>query len=552
MKIGPLIPVPHKRKGPCLTGWQRMSPEELEKHLVNWNENFAVRLDNYASIDPDTPEAQIIVNEWDAEGMLPTTVSWRTARGIVRRLYRAIPGTERLQIPGIKLDLRHGAGFCDIIPPSYVIDKDKNISGHYKWVEGHDPESIEVAPLPQHILDYFKLHCSSFNNAFHKERISKDHASNISLTQPGRDEELFHIALTLFKGGMGYADVEYLVRVLGDQCSPPFSEKDSLRKVESAFKRYGEGRGGNVAAEVKEWVIVTPGEFNVTSCYQDLGCVNVRDKASVRKALQRLTEEGIIIPVEGKKGLYRPVLKDMNRIKLGDKSNMGEEIDLKYPFQLEEWYRTLPKTVIIVAGEPDAGKTAWLLNFVYKNLSSSSLPLHYFTSEMGPLEFFDRASNFSGFVAEEWDRRVNIWERSDNFQDVIFPDAINLIDFMEIHEDFWQVGGNIYRIWNKLRKGIAIIALHKDPLKPNPKGGMAAKEKARLVMTLNAGNREKPNIMTIDKIKNWRNRLVNIKGKQFSFKIINGCTLKNIEDVTEGISLSRKSQPERKEEWWDK
>lgn len=533
MNIGPLIPIPRKRKGPSLVGWATMSAEELANHCKKWRENFGLRLDNYASLDPDSPEANALMQQWDAEGLLPSTVCWRTASGAIRRLYKAIPGTERIQLSDIKLDLRHGTGFQDVIPPSMVVDEEKGISGVYEWVPGHDPESIEVAPLPEPVLAFFKEKASAsafILNAFHLDKFSKKDAKTITLSQGARDEELYHIALTLFKGGMGFGDTAQVINVLGSQCSPPFAEKDSIKKVESAYNRFRSGKGGNLAGEVKEWVCVTPGDFSVNFCYRELGIVTPRDMASVRKALQRLNDEGVIVPVSNKKGWYRPVMKDMNRIKLSETADMGEELEIKYPFHLEKYYRTFPKSMVLVCGEPDAGKTAWLLNFVQKNIYESPLDIHYFTSEMGQLEMLDRASNIPGFDAKEWDKRVHIWERCGNFEDVIFPNGINLIDYLEIHEEHWKVGDLMFKMWNKLDKGIAIVALQQDPLKPNPKGGISAREKPRLAMTLKAGTKDKSNIMKIDKIKNWRSRLVNIKGQEFEFKLINGCTFRALDN----------------------
>jgi hypothetical protein len=536
MNLEPVLPVYWKKKGPYLEKWNEKTPEECLQLTCKWTENFALRLDNYVSIDPDTPEAQKIVDQWDADGLLPATVCWRTARGIVRRLFKPIPGTKRMEIPGIKLDLRHGNQFCDIIPPSYVVDESKGIKGTYEWVAGHDPGSIEVAPLPQFVLDFFKENTRDNGNSLvfnkmllDKVIISKEYARELTLEEPGRDNSLFSIALSLFKGGTKYPDVEYIIRNLGQVCIPPFHEKDCSKKVESAFKRFQGGVGGNIAAEVREWVSVTPGAFNVTQTYIDLGCVTTRDKAAVRKALQRMVEDGLIMPIEKKKGLYRPIEREMNRIKLSE-GVVGEEIEIKYPFHLERHYRTFPKTVMLVCGEPDAGKSAFLLNFVHKNLYESPLEINYFTSEMGPAEMFDRAANIPGFDATEWDKRVKIWERSSGFEDVVNPNGINLIDFLEIHEDFFQVGDLIYKIWSKLSKGIAIIALQQDPDKANPKGGIAAREKPRLAITLRAGKKDKPNVMVIDKIKNWRNRLHNPKNLEIEFKLINGVTFRTIDN----------------------
>jgi hypothetical protein len=523
--FGPLIPVPKPRKGPSLERWQELTPEELEQEIIKSNGtcNLALRLDHYASIDPDSLEARKIVDSWD----LPRTIAWRTASGAIRRLFKAPTGLKRMQIPELKLDLRHGNQFCDVIPPSFVIDKSKGLRGSYEWLPDCSPEDIEAAELPSLVVSFFYKHLKTSSTYD-----CKSDAKIYLLEEGNRDEGLYHIAYTLFKGGASYQETEYIIKHLAMSCDPPFPQKDASRKVESAYKKYQEGRSGNLTAEVREWVSVNPGEFSVSQGYLDLGCVNVREKATFRQAIKGLVEAGEIIAIEGKKGRYRPVMNEMSRIKLSDKISENEII-LKYPFHLERYYRTMPKTCAIVCGEPDAGKTAWMLNFIYKNLYSAPMDIHLFTSEMGQAEIFDRASSFSGFNAEEWDKRVHIWEREGNFEDGIFPNAINLIDFMEIHEEHWLIGKMIKGVWNKLKKGIAIIALQQDPAKSNPKGGLSAREKPRLAITLKSGKKDKSNMMVIDKIKNWRNRLENPRGIEIEFKLINGCTFR----TPEGESL---------------
>lgn len=537
MKIGPLVPIKRPSKKCILNDWSILSPEELNAAVVKNNGgNIGLRLDHYASLDPDSMAARNLCEQWEKEGKLPPTVAWRTASGAIRRLYLAPAGLERMQIPDLKFDLRHGSGVQDVIPPSYVVDPEKGIKGAYEWLPDQDPGSIEVAPLPEFVLEFFKTNSLSLSFKNSSTYVCKEGAKTISLDQGGRDEELFHIALTLFKGGMQYPDVEYIIENLAHQCTPPFSENDARKKVESAHKRYEKQERKPIANQVREWVSVTPGDFSVKDCYLDLGSVTIEDKASTRKAIERMVAEGLVMRIAGKKGMYRPVVSDMAAIKLKDANKQGSEIELKYPFGLEEWYKTFSKTVVIVAGCPDAGKTAFLLDFVYKNLGRPDIPpLHYFTSEMGVDEFLDRASNIPGFNVDYWDKHLSIWERSEIFEDVIMPDAINIIDYLDIQAaggEFYDVGKFIHRIWNKLKKGVAIIALQKDSAKDWGKGGVGSAERARLYLSLEPGNPTKgePNIMKVLKIKNWRNRLTNIKGKEFPFRLVNGCTFKMVEE----------------------
>ena len=87
--LAPLIPIPRGRKGPVITNWQAMTPEQLAAEIKHQNGcNVGVRLDYYASLDPDSSGAMSLQSKWLREGILTPTVAWRTASGAERWLYR--------------------------------------------------------------------------------------------------------------------------------------------------------------------------------------------------------------------------------------------------------------------------------------------------------------------------------------------------------------------------------------------------------------------------------------------------------------------------------
>jgi hypothetical protein len=139
--------------------------------------------------------------------------------------------------------------------------------------------------------------------------------------------------------------------------------------------------------------------------------------------------------------------------------------------------------------------------------------IYYFSSEMGPQELKLRLSKFN--------RKLTDWnfypkERASDFADVIKPDAINIIDFLEIHDEFWKVGGKLMEIHDKLHKGIAIVAIQKDKNKEYGLGGMKGLEKPRLYLTLNPGQAK------IEKAKNRANPSRNPNGLVRDFKLYQG------------------------------
>ena len=94
-----------------------------------------------------------------------------------------------------------------------------------------------------------------------------------------------------------------------------------------------------------------------------------------------------------------------------------------------------------------------------------------------------------------------------------------IIDFLEIHDNFYEVGGKMAEIHNKLKGAIAIIALQKNPGTDTGLGGFRGPEKPRLYITMSRSNYCK-----IVKAKNWATS-ENPNGKMIRYKIYQGCNL---------------------------
>jgi len=183
------------------------------------------------------------------------------------------------------------------------------------------------------------------------------------------------------------------------------------------------------------------------------------------------------------------------------------------PFDIHELTYLLPKSIVVVAGAPNAGKSAFLMNLARLNMHK--FDTHYFSSEMGAAEFRDRLDNFApDILPHQW--RLRVWERSENFEDVIRPEGLNIVDFLEINDDFWKVGLFIRRIFDKLTTGVAFIALQKNAGSELGLGQTRGLEKARLYIAMDSHK------IKIVKAKNWVNHTVNPNGMYREFKLVKG------------------------------
>ena len=462
-------------------------------------------------IDVDTEEGQEAISEYIPETLLMPTC--KTPRG-GKHLYFKAP--EKPLCNNVRIisgcDFRGEGGYV-IAPPSV------NETGEaYVWVEALSIDEVEPPPLPwsykNYLINYFKHgRCIEGNgNIADGRQMSSD---VVKMFEDGRrDIDLFHTANCLVKGGMPKQEITQVLERLIISWGEEVDDKWVMAKVDSALKR-AERRDKNLAEEVREWILSSPGVFLSSDVAKTLHVSSREEQKNLSKVLSRFCNEGLIERHGDKRGCFRRVEKECEEI---DIFNVGIDgpIDIHWPFKIERYVLTMPKTTIVVAGEPDAGKTAFLLNTVLLNISFRKI--HYFSSEMGKLELRTRLEKFE-VPLETWSK-VDFRERETNFADVIHPDDINVIDFLELHEDFWKVSKMIMEIWSKLKTGISIIALQKDKQKEFGRGGIGSLEKPRLYLTMESGY--PCGKIKILKAKNWATE-VKPAGLELSFKLVQGC-----------------------------
>jgi len=386
--------------------------------------------------------------------------------------------------------------------------------GRYQWLEGLSIE--EVAPPPMPGLLYKELINSLALGGYRGgTEISVTKCDNslqsVTLAEEGiRDNIIFHLANFLAKGGCPEEEAFQYLEIFAKSCNPIFPLNEMKDKIKSAMKRDWV-RKRNMAQWVEEWVGVTFGDFSVTELFNSLQSVTSDEKTNIRQILHRLckAEPPILERHPQKNGFYRRIKTECEEIDFLNAS--CQTIDIKWPLGIERYIITLPKNVMVIAGSKDAGKTGYLLNLVRLNMNRFSI--HYFSSEMGRIELKKRLEKF-GLPIEGW--RFKAKERSSNFADVIQPNDINIIDYLEVSEDFYRVGGMLREIYEKLNQGIAIVALQKNRGRDTGVGGDRSLEKPRLYLSLESGKAK------IVVGKNWTSE-INPVGLQLDFKLAQGC-----------------------------
>jgi len=284
--------------------------------------------------------------------------------------------------------------------------------------------------------------------------------------------------------------------------------KDSIDKIQN---RYTEEITIN---NIEKWISQAPGEFTVRDIDFDLSIQTQAQKSRRTKMLEELIKGGTLERSGKKRGYYRPRQNDLKEM---DFMSADETpIDLWLPFHLHNAAKIMPGNIIQISGEKNSGKTALMLNIIKGN--RNDFKVHYFNSEMGAQELKLRLGLFEDITLSMWN--FDAYARSENFSDVIFPGEgnINIIDFLECHDEFYKMGEYMRQIHDKLDGAIAIVCIQKNKGAEKGLGGNRTEEKARLILQIMPGK------LKIQMAKNWKSK-DNPNNKCIDFKLVNGARL---------------------------
>jgi len=269
-------------------------------------------------------------------------------------------------------------------------------------------------------------------------------------------------------------------------------------------------------AVVEDWINGATGAFSVRDIWHELGIESPDNKQYLRVILSRLVQAGVIVH-GSRDGTYRKV--DSERKPIDWQGTRHRPcVALKFPFGLEQHCRIRPKNVVIVAGEKNVGKTGFLYNFITMNMLDFTIDL--FNSETGPEQMDERMQPFG--IPEP--APFGVFERYDNFADVIHPDHITVIDYLDFNSEVYLIGAEIDAIFRKLNQGVAIIGIQKPPGRDLGYGGPFSAKRAALYISMSSSR------LKLLYVKTPANPKVNPNNMTWSFRIgEDGVTFENIQ-----------------------
>ncbi len=513
-----VIPIIPGQKKPMVK-WESFQKQRATRpQIISWwsatpDANIGIvtgEISDLFVVDIDTEEGQQNLLQYGFDNASTPIV--KTPRG-GQHLYFKYPKGRNITIGAGKIkgtDFRGNGGYV-LAPPS------KNGEGKpYQWIVDLSHERSLAMPEA-----YLKIISTLYIGNVDKTKddslqVSTESTNvyNENIWEVGkRDDSLFRLAYTL---ALGKCTKEYAFQVLISitESWGEHDEKWIQDKIESAWKR-AKSKERNLMQDIRDDIVSTSGVFLSTEQAKRLQLSTREELKNQSICLKRAVTEGLIVKYGSKSGQWRTVDQDEEPI---DWENADTTpLDIKFPLNVHEYVKIHKGNVIVVAGESNAGKTAYCMNFALKN--KDLMPVNYMSSEMKEgSELKIRMDEFH--VGDSAWRAIKFTFRTDNYPDKINPDGINIIDYLDEGSDAeaYKMPMRIRLIADKLQSGIVVIAIQKDPNKQFGFGGAGTMNRSRVYLTI-----QRKGILTIEKAKIWRDKNDNPDRKFIQFKLAAGC-----------------------------
>lgn len=252
--------------------------------------------------------------------------------------------------------------------------------------------------------------------------------------------------------------------------------------------------------------------FTNRDIWQEMDIMTGQGKASLRAIMSEFKAEGKLI-AEGN-GHWR---KPEGELQEMDWENAdAPPLPILWPFDLHKYVACYPRTLSVIAGSSNAGKSAFCVQWAYLNMAQSER-IRFFNNETGVQLFKKRLEPLGISVPPPF----KVYKRNDNFQDVIDPHGLNVIDYLQVPQEAYMLTSIVDAIWNKLETGFCLIALQKPPNRDDAFGGFQVRAHAQLYLSM---DKEK---LKVVKAKTPLDPTQNPTDWQWTFKLEQGIHFRN-------------------------
>lgn len=346
------------------------------------------------------------------------------------------------------------------------------------------------------------------------------------LQKGNRNSDIFTLASGLARGGIKFEFAKEVIDIIARNTNPPYPENEANESLKSAYARK-ENRERNIHEEIREYILAQKSlqetYISLTSTLQSLQLLTRSEKSAAYTAFNRFCNIEKIIEKHGdKRGEYRILdnKKDESKMDLLTESEITE-VPVKLPLDLNDLCVISPGNICVVSGSKSSGKTAMLMNIAWTN--QKNFEVVYLNSEMHESEFKKRMKKFAPL--SNW--KITGYSCHNNFDDYIEsdPHKLYIVDYLEVHENFYEIAKPIRKIHEKLGDAVCFIGIQMKSGAALGRGGDFSAEKARLYLTMDYNVEEKRTKVTIYDAKEPRPPFDNVRGKWRNVKIIDGSSL---------------------------
>jgi len=224
-------------------------------------------------------------------------------------------------------------------------------------------------------------------------------------------------------------------------------------------------------------------------------------------------------------------------------------LDITYPasheeedpsgFPFADMLAVSPGDLLVFAGGSNSGKTALILNMLADNLNKDKDMLlmgnEYVTADKTVTPRFRRrfqAIDWSPILDDEGNLLFRLKPVKGHFENYIRKDAFNLIDWIMMPTNFWEIQVIHDGIKEHIGQGVAIVNMQKDPNKDYGDGGTFSERLADFYFKLDSfGTNE--SIIKVGKTKETKLGAGAVTGRTWAFEIMKpfGVRLRNIREV---------------------
>ncbi len=213
-----------------------------------------------------------------------------------------------------------------------------------------------------------------------------------------------------------------------------------------------------------------------------------------------------------------------------------EHGDSEYEFGWEDLLAISPGDLITLAGVSNSAKTTLALNLLADNINFSGgcvlMGNEYVTADKVVSPRFRRRLkliNWATIMDDEGNLKFDLLPVKDKFHDHITKGALNIIDWISMPGNFWEIQGIHDGIKETIGQGICIVVMQKTKGKDYGDGGEFSERLSDFYFTLDFLNQSE-SLVTIGKVK--ENKVgKRASGRSWAFATNDGVNLHNIREV---------------------